>query len=193
MAVTQQPNPHFNHPGRAHAKFVWLSPSKVRRVTRVIGARAVSDVLDMLPHFGHRSALILAKVIKSAASNYLQKTPSASMGNLYIRNLYVNDGPRVKRMWRRARGRADVLLKRMCHITAIVDEKKNINHPISTMRSIAHKPRSRIQSNNQDIAALIDNSESIQSALPPVDKTESAEPEQQLQQTSSEEVSGTDS
>jgi large subunit ribosomal protein L22 len=41
---------------------------------------------------------------------------------LYVRDVLVNEGPRMKRVWFRARGRADMLLKRMCHITVVVDE-----------------------------------------------------------------------
>jgi len=40
---------------------------------------------------------------------------------LYVSELYVNEGPRMKRLWVRGRGRADLLLKRMSHITAVVD------------------------------------------------------------------------
>ena len=42
---------------------------------------------------------------------------------LYVKEIRVDEGPRLKRVWFRARGRADQLLKRMCHITVIVDEK----------------------------------------------------------------------
>jgi len=42
---------------------------------------------------------------------------------LYINEIRIYEGPRLKRLWCRGRGRADVQLKRMCHITVIVDEK----------------------------------------------------------------------
>jgi large subunit ribosomal protein L22 len=42
---------------------------------------------------------------------------------LYVKEIRIDEGPRLKRLWCRARGRADQLLKRMCHITVIVDEK----------------------------------------------------------------------
>jgi large subunit ribosomal protein L22 len=41
---------------------------------------------------------------------------------LYIKDIRVDDGPRMKRVWFRGRGRADMLLKRMCHITVVVDQ-----------------------------------------------------------------------
>ena len=42
---------------------------------------------------------------------------------LFIKEIRIDEGPRLKRLWCRGRGRADVQLKRMCHITVIVDEK----------------------------------------------------------------------
>ena len=42
---------------------------------------------------------------------------------LYVKEIRVDEGPRLKRIWCRARGRADQLLKRMCHITVTVAEK----------------------------------------------------------------------
>ena len=42
---------------------------------------------------------------------------------LFVKEIRIDEGPRLKRVWFRARGRADQLLKRMCHITVVVDEK----------------------------------------------------------------------
>ena len=42
---------------------------------------------------------------------------------LCFKEIRIDEGPRLKRVWFRARGRADQLLKRMCHITVVVDEK----------------------------------------------------------------------
>jgi large subunit ribosomal protein L22 len=44
---------------------------------------------------------------------------------LYIKEVCIDEGPRMKRIWIRGRGRADMLLKRMCHITVVVDELAN--------------------------------------------------------------------
>ena len=42
--------------------------------------------------------------------------------SLIVKNVLIDEGPRLKRLWFRGKGRADMLLKRMCHITVIVDE-----------------------------------------------------------------------
>jgi large subunit ribosomal protein L22 len=41
---------------------------------------------------------------------------------LYVKEVLIDEGPRMKRVWFRARGRADMLLKRLCHVTVVIDE-----------------------------------------------------------------------
>jgi len=41
---------------------------------------------------------------------------------LFVKEIFIDEGPRLKRVWFRGRGRADMQLKRMCHITVVVDE-----------------------------------------------------------------------
>ena len=110
---------------RAVAKYLWLSPSKVRRVAQHLRYRPVSDAVGILQHISHRSAVSLSKVIRSATANFLQRDSSINEKDIMITSLLVDEGPRTKRLWRRGRGRADILLKRMCHITVYVDLKQN--------------------------------------------------------------------
>jgi large subunit ribosomal protein L22 len=77
------------------------------------------SVLENIPHKGAR---LLRKTVKSAASNALNTNKQLDEDMLYIKEILVNEGPRMKRVWFRARGRADMLLKRMCHITVVIDE-----------------------------------------------------------------------
>jgi len=134
--------------GRARAHYLWLSPSKVRRVLPHIKRRPVQDAIDILTHISHRSSVQLQKLIKSARANYLQKFPTADQSTLYVKNIYVDEGPRIKRLWRRGRGRADILLKRMCHITAFVATREDVAKPKSAIASwnrgtsSAKRPRS---------------------------------------------------
>ena len=76
-------------------------------------------LLDALPHKG---AKILRKVVKSAADNALVQNENLDEEALYVSHVEVNDAPRMKRIWMRGRGRADRLLKRMCHIVVAVAE-----------------------------------------------------------------------
>ncbi|MDR3201253.1 MAG: 50S ribosomal protein L22 [Spirochaetales bacterium] len=110
---------------RAEAKFLLISPSKVRRVADNIRRKRYTEAVALLDVLPHKGAKLLRKVIKSAAANALYLNKNLDEDTLYIRELLVNEGPRMKRMWLRGRGRADMLLKRMSHITVVVDEISN--------------------------------------------------------------------
>jgi large subunit ribosomal protein L22 len=78
--------------------------------------------MAMLERMPHRGAKLIRKTVKSAAGNALEHNKKLDEDILYIKDVQVNEGPRLKRVWFRARGRADMLLKRMCHITVVIDE-----------------------------------------------------------------------
>ncbi len=106
--------------GKASAKFVQIAPFKLRRVAVAIQKKPVREGLAILDVLPHRGSKILSKLIRSAVSNLLQVEKNIDEDMLYVQQCYVNEGPRVKRMWPRARGKADVILKRMSHVTAVV-------------------------------------------------------------------------
>ena len=65
---------------------------------------------------------MLKKVLQSAAANALSQNKQLDEEMLYVKELQVNEGPRLKRVWARAKGKRDILLRRMSHITVVVDE-----------------------------------------------------------------------
>jgi large subunit ribosomal protein L22 len=77
----------------------------------------------------HRGARILRKTVKSAASNALNANKQLAEDMLYVREILIDEGPRMKRVWCRGRGRADMLLKRLCHITVVIDETGKAKAP----------------------------------------------------------------
>jgi len=77
------------------------------------------SILDNMPHKGAR---LISKTVKSAAYNALSKNKQLDEDMLYVREIFIDDGPRLKRVWFRGKAKADTLLKRMCHITVVVDE-----------------------------------------------------------------------
>ena len=107
---------------RAEAKFILIAPSKVRRVADNVRRKPYTEAMALLDVLPHKGAKLLRKVVKSAAANALYLNKNLDEDMLYIRELFVTDGPRMKRMWLRGRGRADMLLKKMSHITVVVDE-----------------------------------------------------------------------
>lgn len=106
---------------RAEAKFIRISPFKVRRVADVVRNRDYPEAVAILNNLPHKGAKVLKKVIQSAAANALNANRDLDEDMLVIQELMVNEGPRMKRLWVRGRGRADILHKRMSHIVAVVD------------------------------------------------------------------------
>ena len=106
---------------KAVAKFVRISPFKARRGAGIVRSRPYPEAVAILNNLPNKGARLVRKVIQSAAANALSNNRNLDEGMLYVSELYVNEGPRMKRLWVRGRGRADMLLKRMSHITAVVD------------------------------------------------------------------------
>jgi large subunit ribosomal protein L22 len=107
---------------RAITKYLIASPFKVRPVADLITRKAYPEVMSILENMPHKGARLLRKTVKSAASNALDRNKQLEEDMLYVKEIRVDEGPRMKRVWFRARGRADMLLKRMCHITVVIDE-----------------------------------------------------------------------
>ena len=107
----------------ATTKFLIASPTKVRPVANVIKNKSYSEAMAILANMPQKGAGLISATLKSAASNALNLNSKLDEDMLYVKEIRIDEGPRLKRVWFRARGRADQLLKRMCHITVIVDEK----------------------------------------------------------------------
>ncbi|MDR0718564.1 MAG: 50S ribosomal protein L22 [Treponema sp.] len=107
---------------RAISKYLIASPFKLRPVADLIRRKPYTEAVALLENIPHKGARLIGKAVKSAASNALGQNKQLDEGMLYVRNVQVNEGPRMKRVWFRARGRTDMLLKRMCHITVVIDE-----------------------------------------------------------------------
>jgi large subunit ribosomal protein L22 len=107
---------------QAHAKFLRISPTKLRRIANVIRKRPYSEAVAILENLPHKGAHLIKKVINSAVANALKQNEKLDEDMIYIKELQINEGPRMKRIWMRARGRADRLLKRLSHISVVIDE-----------------------------------------------------------------------
>jgi large subunit ribosomal protein L22 len=113
---------------RATAKYVGMSPRKVRLVVDLIRGRAVNDAYSIL-RFSKRAATEpIEKTLRSAVANAQQKADAdgsyLDTDELVVSEAYVNEGPRQKRFRAAAMGRAAQRIKRTSHITIIVDRKE---------------------------------------------------------------------
>jgi large subunit ribosomal protein L22 len=107
---------------RAVSKYLMGSPYKVRPVADIVRRRPYPEAISLLANMPHKGAKYIQKTVKSAAANALEKNKKLDEDMLYIREIFIDEGPRLKRIWYRGRGQADMLLKRMCHITVVIDE-----------------------------------------------------------------------
>jgi large subunit ribosomal protein L22 len=123
----------------ATAKFLRVPPRKARLVMDAVRGKYVTDALATLKFVPNFAARAIEKVIGSAVANAENGRPFDSGGrplpalnadNLKLVSGRVDDGPRMKRVQPRAQGRAYRILKRMCHISVIVEEAEPKLRPL---------------------------------------------------------------
>jgi len=107
---------------RAVSKYLMGSPFKVRPVADLVRRKPYPEAMSVLENMPHKGARLIRKTVKSAASNALSGNKQLDEDMLYVKEIFIDEGPRLKRIWFRGRGRADMQLKRMCHITVVIDE-----------------------------------------------------------------------
>lgn len=96
-----------------------LSAQKARLVADQIRGKAVEEALLLLSYSPKKAAAIIKKVLNSAIAN-AEHNEGADVDELKISTICVDEGTTMKRIMPRAKGRADRILKRSCHITITV-------------------------------------------------------------------------
>lgn len=107
----------------AKVKYVRMSPSKVRIMLDVIRGKRAVEAMAILENSTQIAREPLVKLLKSAIAN-AENNKGMNKDDLVVAECYVCPGPTLKRMMPRAKGRADRILKRTCHITIVLDEIK---------------------------------------------------------------------
>jgi large subunit ribosomal protein L22 len=107
---------------RAVARYVHMSPTKVRRVVELIKERPVQEALDILRFSPQAAAQPLFKVVASAAAN-AENNLDLDPDTLVVAAAYADEGPTLKRIRPRAQGRAYRIRKRTSHITVEVESQ----------------------------------------------------------------------
>lgn len=103
-----------------HARF---SAQKARLVADQIRGLPVEQALNILAFSTKRAATSIKKVLESAIAN-AEHNEGADVDELKVSTVYVNEGPSLKRISPRAKGRADRILKRTCHIVVKVSDNR---------------------------------------------------------------------
>ena len=107
----------------AKVKYVRISPSKIRIVLDNIRGKSAVEALALMENAKQANAEVVVKLLKSAIAN-AENNKGLNRNDLYVAETWVGAGPILKRINIRARGRADRLMKRTCHITLILDVVK---------------------------------------------------------------------
>jgi large subunit ribosomal protein L22 len=107
---------------RAVAKYIRISPQKVRLVADLVRGKKIQEAESTLLFTRKYASGIIGKVLNSAIANAKQN-PNIDDSILYVKAVFVDQGPSLKRWRARAQGRAASIKKRMSHITVILDEE----------------------------------------------------------------------
>lgn len=104
----------------AKGRYLRISPLKLRKVIKSVKTLNVKDALAALKLLPNKGAAMTYKVLHSARANYKDRFPELDINSLVIESIFVDQGPTLRRMLPRARGRADILRKPYSHLTVKV-------------------------------------------------------------------------
>ena len=107
---------------KAMAKYVRVSPRKARLVMNQLRGKTVEEALNLLKFAPQKSAYLVKKLISSAVAN-AEENSEVDVDTLFIKRIYADEGPTLKRFQPRALGRATRIRKRTSHLTVILDER----------------------------------------------------------------------
>jgi len=110
---------------RAVNRYVGTSPRKMRIVIDLIRGKSVGEAMNILHFQPKHAAKDAEKVLRSAVSNFQNKDANAgvSTDDLYVKEVFVNGGPQMKRILPAPMGRAYRMIKRSHHLTIVVDQR----------------------------------------------------------------------
>jgi len=112
----------------ATLRYLKVAPQKVRLVADLIRGKKVDEALSILRFTKKSSARDLEKLLRSAVANAENKETAVDTDELVVSKIYVNEGPREKRVQPAPMGRAYRIQKRKAHVTVHVsDEVKAVN------------------------------------------------------------------
>ncbi len=107
---------------KASLRMLRITPQKTRLVADLIRGKDVAQAEDTLRYTNKRSAKPILKLLQSARANAVNNHDMFE-DSLFVKEIQVGDGPTLKRFMPRARGRADLMRKRTCHVTITLEER----------------------------------------------------------------------
>lgn len=107
---------------QAQFKYVRMAPRKVRAVLDLVRGKRVQIAINILQLSRRRAKEVIVKILQSAVDGAV-KTKRMREDKLFIQSCWVNGGPAFKRWQPRAQGRANIMKKRMSHVTVVLGER----------------------------------------------------------------------
>ena len=108
---------------KAFARHIRISPYKVRRIIDLVRGKSYTDAVAILKNTPAGASDPVIRAINSAAAN-AEHNNNLAKKDLYVAEIFADQGPVLKRVLPRARGSADRILKRTSHITVILDVRE---------------------------------------------------------------------
>ncbi len=110
---------------RAVHRYIGTSPRKMRLVIDLIRGKAVDDALSILHFDPHHASKVAEKVLRSAISNIQNKDEAGKIDTdtLFVKEVFVDQGPSMKRILPAPQGRAFRMRKRSNHVTVVVAQR----------------------------------------------------------------------
>lgn len=106
----------------AVAKYIRISPRKMKPICDIVRGKSAKEAMGILQFTPRKGARVLSKVLKSAVAN-AENNYEMDADNLYIAEVYANQGPTMKRWKAGSMGRANPRLHRTSHVGVVVAEK----------------------------------------------------------------------
>lgn len=108
---------------KASVDQIRMSARKMRLVADEVRGYEYPEAVDILKHIPRKSSRIILKALQSAAANARVLNPSVDENTLFIKKIFVDGGPMMKRFMPRARGRADRILKKTSRLTIVLSDE----------------------------------------------------------------------
>ena len=110
---------------KASIKNVPVAPRKARLVADLVRDRFVEDALNQLAFLHKSTSAVIRKLIRSAVANAQHQDSTVDESHLFIKKIFIDEGVTRKWIRPRARGMANRILRRRCHITVVLDEESD--------------------------------------------------------------------
>lgn len=105
----------------ATTRFSRLSPLKARPLARKLRGLPVSEALQITQFSKRKAAIVLDKTLRSAIAN-AENNAELEVTALHVKEAIIDEGPRQRRYWPRARGSASPITKRTCHVRVVLTD-----------------------------------------------------------------------